>query len=86
MWQSLKREFRERFATMETLGSLLILPISLLGIYLTIYYFQHAVELFLIMYYVKNVGLSLYGIFVNRIKQKIKIKELIEERIDVCSK
>lgn len=85
MWERIKMDIKERFFNYETVKGIYMLPVGLLGLYITWNYVQF------ILY---AIGFAYFGymtlegsrkISVNRIKQQVVVRKLIEVRKEVNS-
>ena len=72
MWDNFKRECRERFLWVDTLGYLNLVIAGVLGFVFQQYTF-HLFWLYVTVY-------GLYKFFNNPVKKKIKMEKLIKER------
>lgn len=82
MWERFKRDFKERFYNYETAKGLYLFPAGLMLIYLSIYHVEYVIQGAGALTGIYCLYEGLRKILVNRIKQELKKKELVESHVD----
>lgn len=81
-FSELKQDFKERFLTFETAKGIYLLPFGLILIYTGWYYIQFLLQTVAVLGGVYLASEALRKIFVNRIKQAAKIKDMVSQHVD----
>lgn len=81
MWEKFKQDFMERFMTFETAKGIYLIPAGLAIMYVSVFYMQYIIQATGIIFgwYMTSEGMR--KVFVNRIKQAVKVNAMVEARM-----
>lgn len=83
--KDIKMDLKERFLNYETAKGIYFIFAGLLTIYVSMFYQQYIIQVLGLTWGWYNVSEGLRKVFVNRIKQAVKTKQLEQEREHVVS-
>lgn len=86
MWEHIKMDIKERFFNFETVKGAYLLPVGLLGLYITWNYVQFILYAIGFAYFGYMVLEGSRKISVNRIRQQVSVRKLIDLRKEFNSK